>query len=285
MTTDVYPGYQASFTRNIGVISQAEQERLRLGHVTVAGAGGVGGIALIQLARLGVGGIHVIDRDVFDASNLNRQMLSSVSRLGRSKAESAAQTLRDINPDIHVRVTRQFVTDENAADLLRDTDVIVDATDDLVSRVIIHRAAARLGIPSVWIAVTPPFRGAVMSFTPDSPPYEVVLRQPSYLHPLTDEVRRQLHAVKAARAQRSIGHGVDPDWAGRFAAGTAPWTVLAPVANIVGLLASFEAFKFLLGRPDLPPVIGPDLVRVNLAEPAMVRVETPAGGAWDNAEL
>lgn len=277
--------YEEIFSRNIGVICKKEQERLKHGRVTVAGAGGVGGIALIQLARMGVGQIHVIDRDVFEASNLNRQMLSTLSRLNKSKAESARETLKDINPDIIVRITEQFITEDNAEDLLKDTDVIIDATDHLVTRLIIHRTAAKLGIPSIWIAVTPPFRGGVMSFTPNSSPYEIVLSHPSYKQPLTAEMKEKVNALKDGRALHSVRHGADKNWADAYVNGKTPWAVIAPVANIVGLLASFEAFKFLVQREGLKPVIGPDLIRVNLASRQMVEVQTPAEGIWDNTAL
>ncbi|TCP63732.1 HesA/MoeB/ThiF family protein [Baia soyae] len=277
--------YEASFVRNLGVISKEEQEKLRNGRVTVVGAGGVGGITLIQLARMGVGHIHVIDRDVFEASNLNRQMLSSVSRIDKSKAESARETLEDINPDIEVKVTEQFVTEENAEELLQGADVIIDATDNLVARVIIHRTAVELGIPSIWIAVTPPFRGGVMSLTPTSTPYEVVLSHPSYQQPLTEEMKQKINALKDGRAVHSIQYGADENWANSYVKKEAPWAVLAPVANIVGVLASFEAFKFLVKREDLKPVIGPDLIRINLASHQMVEVQTPADGYWDNTVL
>ncbi|HJV47517.1 MAG TPA: ThiF family adenylyltransferase [Bacillota bacterium] len=286
METQSIPNlYEASFIRNLGVISKDEQEKLRSGRVTVVGAGGVGGITLIQLARMGIGQIHVIDRDVFEASNLNRQMLSSVSRLNKSKAESAKQTLEDINPDIQVSVTEQFVTEDNAEQLLQGTDIIIDATDNLVARVIIHRTAAKLGIPSIWIAVTPPFRGGVMSLTPTSDPYEKVLRHPSYGHPLTDEMKKQIDALKDRRAAYSVKYGVDEEWANAYVKKEASWAVLSPVANIIGLLASFEAFKFLVQRDDLRPIIGPDLIKVNLANRQMVEVQTPVEGSWDNTIL
>lgn len=277
--------YDEIFSRNIGVISREEQERLKRGRVTVVGAGGVGGIALILLARMGVGQLHVIDPDVFEASNLNRQMLSTLSRLHKSKAESARETLKDINPEISVRITKQFITEDNAKELLQDTDVIIDATDHLVTRLIIHRTAAQIGIPSVWIAVTPPFRGAVMSFTPKSVPYEIVLRHPSYKQPLTDEMKEKINAIKDGRALHSVQHGADKNWANAYVNRESPWAVIAPAANIVGLLASFESFKFLLQRKDLKPVIGPDLIRVNLASRQMVEVQTPTEGSWDNTLL
>ena len=277
--------YEASFQRNFGVVSCEEQEKLRKGRVTVVGAGGVGGITLIQLARMGVGSIHVIDRDVFEASNINRQMLSSISQLGKPKAGSRKRYCTISIPPISVRRSTEFVTEENAPTLLADADVIVDATDNLVSRLVIHRAAAALGIPSIWIAVTPPFRGGVMTMTPTSMPYELVLRHPSYQKALTPDVRDQVSELKNGRARFSVSQGALPEWAEGYLKGDLAWAVLAPVANIVGVLASFEAFKVLVGRPGLEPVTGPKLVKIDLAQDLMVQAITPEEGSWDNTHL
>src|SRR3990167_11415112 len=102
------------FKRNYGVTDNREQEKLSAATVTVVGAGGVGGITLISLARMGFGHIHVIDMDVFEHSNINRQMLSGVSRTGKSKVLCAEETLKDINPNIQVRVTQEKLIEENA---------------------------------------------------------------------------------------------------------------------------------------------------------------------------
>lgn len=273
------------FMRNYGVITSAEQEKLAQAKVTVVGAGGVGGITLISLARMGLGHLHVIDMDTFEPSNINRQMLSSIPRIGQAKAVCAQQTLLEINPELDVQVTKEKLVEENAEHYLRDADVVIDATDNLVSRVIIHRTAQKLHIPSVWIAVTPPFRGGVMTFSHTTPPYEVVLRHPSYQQPLSPEVQQQINAIKNARAKHSVQHGALSTWADAFIAGHAPWAVLCPVANMVGLLASFEAFKIILQRPDLLPIYAPNLIKIDLAQPAMVKVETPTNGSWDNGLL
>ena len=152
--------YEESFTRNIGVISIEEQEKLKHARVTVVGAGGVGGMTLIQLARMGVGSLHVIDPDVFEASNINRQMLSSVSKLGQPKAVVARDMLHDINPFLQVQITQEFVTEDNAKDLLTHTDVIIDATDNLVARVIIHRMAQTLEFRLFGLLLHHPLEGA-----------------------------------------------------------------------------------------------------------------------------
>ena len=92
------------FLRNYGVITSGEQEKLSNATVTVVGAGGVGGITLISLARMGIGNINVVDMDKFDYSNINRQMLSSISRVGQFKASCAKETLLDINPNTNIKV-------------------------------------------------------------------------------------------------------------------------------------------------------------------------------------
>lgn len=273
------------FARNYGVISSEEQKKLTDAHVTVVGAGGVGGIALISLARMGIGNIHIVDMDVFEHSNINRQMLSSCSRVGKLKAECAKETLLDINPNINVRISTEKCVEKNAEMLIEGSDVVIDATDTLISRVIIHRTAQKMKIPSVWIAVTPPFRGGVMTFSDQTPPYELVLRHPSYQQPLTEEVIAQVTQIKNERANVSVGFGALEDWAQGYLSGEMPWAVLCPVANLVGLLASFEAFKVILNRDTLLPTYAPNLVKINLAQPEMVRVESPEDGSWDNATL
>ncbi|MED0986258.1 HesA/MoeB/ThiF family protein [Bacillus paramycoides] len=277
--------YEESFTRNIGVISVEEQEKLKNSRVTVVGAGGVGGITLIQLARMGVGSLHVIDQDIFETSNINRQMLSSISKLGQQKAAVALEVLQDINPSLQIEITKEFVTEDNALGFLTNTDVIIDATDNLVARVIIHRTAQTLGIPSIWIAVTPPFRGGVMSFTPDSTPYEIALGYPSYQQELTTEIQDEIHKLKDGRALHSVTYGADENWANSYVQKNRPWAVLSPVANIVGILASFEAFKFMINREDLKPIISPNLIQINLANQNMVQVSVPENGSWDYTTL
>ena len=273
------------FMRNYGIIDELEQKKLAHSKVTVLGAGGVGGITLISLARMGVGNIHVIDMDKFELSNINRQMLSSTSRVNLYKAECAKETLLDINPSINIKVSIDKLNEENAEELFHDSDVIIDATDNLVSRVIIHRFAQKLKIPSVWIAVTPPFRGGVMCFSDLTPPYEVVLSHPSHLKELTEEVKSEINEIKNKRAMVSSEFGALKNWAVSFIEKKSPWAVLCPVANMVGLLASFEAFKIIIQRDNLLPTMAPNLIKINLAELEMVKVTTPNEGVWDNALL
>lgn len=277
--------YDQIVRANFGVLTREEQGRLKRAAVTIVGAGGVGGQASIQCARLGVGRIRVIDKDVFEYSNLNRQMLSSLANIGQPKALAAREALSAINPDIAVEGIESWVTEDNARDLLAGCDVVIDCTDDLVSRVIIHRTARELGIPSVWIAVTPPFRGAVMTLLPGGVPYEEALNIPSLGRPLTPEVRQAVAAQKEARARYAVSRGALAEWAEDYLGGRRPWAVITPVAGTVGILAAFEAMKVIVGRPDLPPAAAPRLVRVDLARPDMVALSDPPAGGWRYEEL
>lgn len=273
------------YARNYGVVTHEEQNKIKSAKVTVIGAGGVGGITLISLARMGFGNIQVIDMDEFDYSNINRQMLSSISRVGKGKAECAKETILDINPNINVTIRKEMLTEDNADDIITGSDVVIDATDNLVARVIIHRTAQKLKVHSIWIAVTPPFRGGVITFSHETPAYEIVLQHPSYGKKLTDEVKKEISSIKDERARISVKHGALEDWADAYLTKDAPWAVICPIANIVGICASFEAFKVILNRNNLQPTYAPNLVKIDMAQPNMVQVSTPENGSWNNAEL
>lgn len=134
-------------------LGQSGQEKLGRAHVAVIGAGGLGSPALLYLAGAGVGRITVFDDDAVEVSNLHRQVIHSYARVGSSKADSAAQTLRELNPLVQVDSLKVRLTDQNAADLLAGVDVLVDGSDNFPTRYTASRAAARLGIPHVWGAI------------------------------------------------------------------------------------------------------------------------------------
>ena len=119
----------------------------------VAGCGGLGGYLIEMLLRLGVGTIRAADGDAFEASNLNRQLLSSPSTLGRSKAEAAADRAALVNPDVRFVAIDEFVTAENAAELIRGCDAVMDALDNIGARRILARACAEEEIPLIHGAI------------------------------------------------------------------------------------------------------------------------------------
>jgi molybdopterin/thiamine biosynthesis adenylyltransferase len=141
------------YLRNHNAISEAEQNRLRDARVLVAGCGGLGGYVIELLGRLGVGHITALDHDVFEPSNLNRQLLCAASTLGKSKAEAAKLRMADVNPEIEVIPLIEKLTGENALSFVQNHDLVVDALDSLQSRIFLLRAAQSAGIPFVHGAI------------------------------------------------------------------------------------------------------------------------------------
>ena len=141
------------YERNVPTLSEAECALLRTKKVLIAGCGGLGGHLIDQLARIGVGSLRVVDGDVFEPSNLNRQLLSEVPLLGTGKAAAAAERVRRVNPDIRVEAVEAFLTEANAPQLIAGCDVVLDALDNIPSRKVLAAACAVAGVPYIYGAV------------------------------------------------------------------------------------------------------------------------------------
>lgn len=141
------------YARNIPALTEAECEVLRTKRVLVVGCGGLGGHIIDQLARIGVGSLRFCDGDVFEPSNLNRQLLSRVPLLGKSKAKAAAEHVAQVNPDISVEAVEDFMTRKTVHSLLADCDIVMDALDNIPSRRILADACEEAGIPYVYGAI------------------------------------------------------------------------------------------------------------------------------------
>ncbi|WP_136520120.1 ThiF family adenylyltransferase [Cellulomonas telluris] len=134
-------------------VGDVGQRRLLAARVLVLGAGGLGSPALLYLAAAGVGTIGVVDDDVVEASNLQRQVVHGADDVGRRKVDSAADRLRGLNPDVTVRTHPVRLTAENAEELLGGYDLVVDGTDNFATRYLVNDTCARLGLPWVWGSV------------------------------------------------------------------------------------------------------------------------------------
>ena len=141
------------YARNIPALTNAECEALRQKRILVVGCGGLGGHIIDQLARIGVGFLRVVDGDVFEASNLNRQLLSSVPLLGISKAKAAADHIARVNPDVAVEAAEAFLSESNAESLLENCDIVMDALDNIPSRKILAAACKKANIPYIYGAI------------------------------------------------------------------------------------------------------------------------------------
>ena len=144
------------------------QKRLKNARVLVIGAGGLGSPALLYLAAAGVGTIGIVEFDVVDESNLQRQIIHGQSDIGRSKAESARDSIREINPLVDVRLHEVRLEPDNAVELFEQYDLILDGTDNFATRYLVNDAAVLAGKPYVWGSIYR-FEGQVSVFWEDAP--------------------------------------------------------------------------------------------------------------------
>lgn len=165
--------YQSAFSRNIGWVTEAEQVKLKDARVAIGGLGGVGGVHLLTLARLGIGRFSIADFDVFDVVNFNRQVGANVSTLGRPKIDVLEEMARDINPSLDIQVFPGGVTPDCLEEFLNGVDVYVDGLDFFAfdARRMTFAACERKGIPVVTAA--PLGLGtALLVFGPGGMPFE-----------------------------------------------------------------------------------------------------------------
>ncbi len=201
------------YLKNLEAISREEQIRLCTSRVFVAGCGGLGGVVITLLARLGVGHLRITDGDVFSSSNLNRQWLCNVPSLGLAKARVARDTVFEINPLIEVEAATEVITANNISRFLENMDLVVDALDNLPTRFLVFEASRRARIPFIHGAVSG-WWGQVSTFLSDSP------------FSLKD-----IYGNETSRDSTEESMGV-----------------LGPTPSLVANLQVFEALRLLLGK-------------------------------------
>ena len=144
------------------------QKRLKNARVLVIGAGGLGSPTLLYLAAAGVGTIGIVEFDVVDESNLQRQIIHGQSDIGRPKAQSARDSIAEINPLVEVRLHEVRLETDNAVELFEQYDLILDGTDNFATRYLVNDAAVLAGKPYVWGSIYR-FEGQVSVFWEDAP--------------------------------------------------------------------------------------------------------------------
>jgi sulfur-carrier protein adenylyltransferase/sulfurtransferase len=154
------------------------QRKLKAARVLTIGAGGLGSPLSLYLAAAGVGTIGIVDFDVVDLTNLQRQILHGTSTLGRPKLESAAARLSDVNPNVRIEKHETRLTAENALDILRDYDIVVDGSDNFPTRYLVNDACVLLGKPNVYGSIFR-FEGqASLFYAAEGPCYRCIYSEP-----------------------------------------------------------------------------------------------------------
>ena len=217
-------GYWEIASRQMSIVTRSEQQRFKDAKITVIGCGGIGGETIEMLARMGIGELVLVDKDAFDLSNLNRQTLASLTDLGLDKSAVAAEKVRLINPYVKVTTFNEHVDQTNIDKVIGDSDIVIDALDNVLTRVIVSRKAKEKGIAYIHGAIHGTM-GQITVFLPNSDKtYEEMFNLPSIGKELNDET---------IEALKNVTSGVPP--------------VIGPTPNLIGCLGAFEAYKIITG--------------------------------------
>ena len=263
--------YSEAFSRNVGWVTAAEQQALRGKRVAIAGMGGVGGVHLLTLARLGVGAFHIADFDRFDVANLNRQAGATVATLGRPKVEVLREMALDINPDLDIRCFSQGVDAGNLGSFLDGVDAYVDGLDFFAfrARQDTFRACAARRVPAVTAAPLGMGTG-LLSFMPGGMSFDDYFRWGD----APDEEKALKFMLGLAPAGLHRGYLVDPSTVD-LAERRGPSTVMG--CQLCAGVAAVETLKILLGRGDV--VQAPWSLQFDAYRNRMVRSWRPWGNA------
>lgn len=155
------------YQRN-GILTTEEQQKVKQSSVAVIGCGGLGGYVIEMLARVGIGKLTVVDGDVFDESNMNRQLLCVMDSLGKSKAVIASERIKMIDPSIQVNAVCVFLNQNNATEIMNGHDIIIDALDSNLSRRILFQACKEMSIPCIYGAIAGWYGQVSTVFTEDT---------------------------------------------------------------------------------------------------------------------
>jgi sulfur-carrier protein adenylyltransferase/sulfurtransferase len=234
--------YNQAFSRNIGWLTEDEQQTLRGKRIAIAGLGGVGGSHLLTLARLGIGKFNISDMDKFEVGNFNRQAGAFMSTVDQPKVRVLAGMARDINPELDLKTFERGVTMENMDAFLKGVDLYVDSLDffEVDIRRAVFAACTERGIPAITTA--PVGMGvALLNFLPGKMTFEEYF----LMEGSSREEQLIRFMVGLTPAMLQMGYLVDKDRAD-FGARKVPSTTIG--CELCAGVAATNSLKILLGR-------------------------------------
>lgn len=234
--------YQNMISRQKEIFSEEEQEILRTTPIVIIGCGGLGGTIIEQFVRAGFEELTIVDQDVFDETNLNRQVRSNLDTVGKSKVKITKSAMEQINPNINITDYDLIIDEKNISKILKGNKILVDAVDNVYTRVLISREAKQQGMVFVHSAVEKTM-GQLSVFEPNSVSYEELFRLKSVDKALDDDVKNYLLSISAKKPQ-----------------------VLGVTPSIFGSLQVNETIKYILNKKDVvlaPKVLMWDLFNIS----------------------
>lgn len=250
--------YNEFITRNIGFVTEKEQEILRKTRVFIPGVGGMGGAAVACLARAGVEHFIIADIDHFDVSNMNRQIFSSMEVVGKAKAAVTKKTLESINPGIQVEIKDGNWVSE-LDEILKRTDLVINGCDDMAATIQLMRKCREYKISAIDAFASP--LPSVYVIRPDSERPEEAFGFPTVniaFEKISPEMIRTcvLKEIEHVAVHSSSLNYVDRKIAGEIMNGTRKRISFAPMVWMTGCLMSYEAVRLVLKKAGGPGVNG-----------------------------
>jgi len=246
--------YEQFFERNYGILTPEEQERVRNATVVIIGCGGVGGVIALALARSGLEHYVLYEHDIYQPSNMNRQIACFSDTLGKNKAEVIADELYKINPEVDINLFNQALKPDEISEVIQQGDVVLPAADEWALSIVMLDTAKDMGVPGI-LAYPVGALARVSVFMPESPYASECLVMP-YRMPYDDlkvfmadpDNRRILQYY------RTVGAWTQ-DWFDGFCGGKLPHAQLCAPVWVTGALAAMEIIKLVSGK--WKPVIAP----------------------------
>lgn len=243
--------YQEFTTRNFGFVDESEQDKIRKARIFICGVGGMGGAALQSLVRAGIGHFTIADMDVFEVSNMNRQVFANLDTVDVAKTQATANAMKRINPGVEIEIY-DGSWPESTDDILARVDIIVNGMDDVAETAKLYRAARRLGLtiidayaaslPSVYVTQ------AGQATPEERLNYPTAGKSPGdwSQDDLDGAFIKELEFVMACSSSRKY---IDMEAGAEMAAGTRSRMSLSPMVILTGNLMAYEVLNHILGRP------------------------------------
>lgn len=256
--------YTNSFSRNIGTISKEEQDILSNTTIAIAGLGGIGGAAVTIFARMGISHFKIADIDTFDIKNLNRQVGSTHSALGKTKVEVIRDMIMEINPEATVECFSDGVQQYNAEEFVKGANLVLDSIDYFcfTPRNILQTTCHQLNIPVVFSAPLG-LSATFMMFTPESMSFQ------EYFNFKKGQTLFDKLILFTIGIAPSATHLKYMDFAPERLTEIQTGPSLCPSVHLGGALIAVEALKYLTGKAK--PCIAPNYIQIDLLQSKVVK--------------
>ncbi|MBN1599222.1 MAG: ThiF family adenylyltransferase [Bacteroidales bacterium] len=245
--------YETITSRNLGLIDEEEQEKIRKSKVAICGLGGIGSPLSEMLLRLGVGNFNILDHGTFEPTNSNRQIYSYTDTDGLRKTDVTEQYFKKVNPDVMVKKFTKL-TDENVEEFIKDANMVILAVDAMSPILLLSRAARKNSVPLIegWALAF----GNVRIFTDNTPTLEEVYNFPTVgrdVSDISEEEQQTLLYSSIFQVAESFGGIMRhyPERAVKKMQEKKVGTTLAPLVWLSSTMMAIEAMKIILGRGEL----------------------------------